>query len=77
MSVYLDASILIALFICLIQIKYKLVKLTGGSFIIDYYPVKIIPSDFMLVTATVLLISVIAAWFPSRRASIQSFSLKS
>lgn len=71
------AGIVIAALICLVQIKYKVVKLTGGSFIIDYYPVKIVPADFILVAATVLFISLVAAWLPSKKASEQQFSLKS
>src|SRR5205085_8463771 len=47
------AGILIAVLICMLQMKYKLVKLTGGSFIIDYYPVKMVPTDFLLVIATI------------------------
>jgi len=71
------AGIIIAIGICLLQIKYKLVKLSGGSFIIDYYPVKMIATDFLLVVSTILLISLLAAWIPSRKASLQHFSLKS
>jgi lipoprotein-releasing system permease protein len=71
------SGIIIAIGICLLQIKYKVVKLTGGSFIIDYFPVKMAPADFLLVIATILLISLLAAWIPSRKASLQHFSLKS
>jgi lipoprotein-releasing system permease protein len=70
-------GILIAIIICLLQIRFKLVKLSGGSFIIDYYPVKMVPADFTLVIITILLISLLAAWIPSRKASLQQFSLKS
>lgn len=68
---------MIATIICLLQIKFKFVKLTGGSFIIDYYPVQLVASDYLLVTVTVLLIALFAAWIPSRKASLQEFSLKS
>jgi lipoprotein-releasing system permease protein len=61
----------------MLQVKYKLVKLAGGSFIIDYYPVKMVPKDFVLVIATVMFISLLAAWIPAKKASDQSFSLKS
>jgi lipoprotein-releasing system permease protein len=71
------SGIVIAIGICLLQIKYKLVKLSGGSFIIDYYPVKMILTDFLLVIATILLISLLAAWIPSRKASMEHFSLRS
>jgi len=71
------AGILVAIAICLLQIKFKLLKLSGGSFIIDYYPVKMVPTDFLLVIATVSIISVLAAWIPALKASRQMFSLKS
>lgn len=70
-------GILLSASICLIQIKFKLVKLAGGSFIIDYYPVKLVPFDFLLVAITILFISLLAAWIPSKKASAQFFSLKS
>jgi lipoprotein-releasing system permease protein len=71
------SGIIIAIGICWLQIKYRLVKLTGGSFIIDYYPVKLIPTDFILVITTIITIAILAAWIPSRKASKQLFSLKS
>jgi len=71
------AGIIIATFICWLQVKYKLIRLGGSSFIIDYYPVKLAPLDFLLVSATVMIIALIAAWIPSRKASMQLFSLKS
>jgi lipoprotein-releasing system permease protein len=71
------SGILIAIAICFLQIKYKLLKLSGGSFIIDYYPVKMVPGDFLLVIITIVVISVLAAWIPAFKASKQEFSLKS
>lgn len=71
------AGMILAILLCLLQVRYKLLKLSGGSFIIDYYPVKMVPSDFMLVIGTVVLISVLAAWIPSKKASTQQYSLKS
>jgi lipoprotein-releasing system permease protein len=71
------AGILLAAFICFIQIKFKIVKLAGGSFIIDYYPVEMVPTDFLLVVSTVFIIALLAAWIPARKASLQLFTLKS
>ncbi|MFT4204067.1 MAG: ABC transporter permease [Chitinophagaceae bacterium] len=70
-------GVLLALGICYLQTTYHLVKLGGGSFLIDYYPVKMYLSDFVLVSATVMAVAVIAAWLPARRAAVQDFSLKS
>ena len=71
------SGIFIAVVICLLQVKYKLIKLSGGSFIIDYYPVKMLPLDFCLVIITIFIIALFASWIPSRKASRQDFSLKS
>ena len=71
------AGMLLAFLICYLQIKFKLIPLEGGTFIIDYYPVKMFLTDFLLVAATVFIVSLIAAWVPSRKAASQLFSLKS
>ncbi len=70
-------GMLIAFIICFIQIKYKLIKLEGGTFIIDYYPVKMVAGDFILVMITVGIIAVIASWIPAKKAADQFYSLKS
>lgn len=62
---------------CWLQLRFKLIALGGDTFIIDYYPVKMLPGDFLLVVLTVLLIAVLAAWIPARKASHQFISLKS
>lgn len=71
------AGIILSTIICIIQIKFRLIKLSGGTFIIDYYPVKMVATDFILVIITVSFIALLAAWIPSRKASLQQFSLKS
>lgn len=71
------SGILLATVICTLQIKFKLVKLSGGSFIIDYYPVKMMPLDFFLVIITIIIISLLASWIPAKKAGNQFFSLKS
>ena len=45
------SGIVVAVLLCVLQVKYKLLKLSGGSFIIDYYPVKMVLTDFLLVTS--------------------------
>ncbi len=71
------AGILLAVFICMLQLQFHLVKLGGGSFIIDYYPVKMVATDFILVIFTIFFIALLAAYIPSRKASNQQFTLKS
>jgi lipoprotein-releasing system permease protein len=58
------------------QIKYKLVPLQGGSFLIDYFPVKLNSADFLLVGVTVMVIAVVASWIPARKAAGQQFRLR-
>jgi len=71
------AGVIIATIVCLLQLQFHFIKLSGGTFIIDYYPVKLLASDFILVAATIFVIALLAAWIPSRKASRQEFSLKS
>lgn len=68
---------ILATIICLLQIKFHLVPLGGSSFLINYYPVKLLVSDYLIVIATVFVIAILAAYIPSRKASLQSISLKS
>lgn len=70
-------GMLLALVIALLQIKFHLIPLQGGSFLIDYFPVKLRLMDFILVTVTVFVIALIASWLPSRKAASQEFSLRS
>jgi lipoprotein-releasing system permease protein len=70
-------GIILASIICWLQIKFKLIKLGGNTFIIDYYPVKLVAGDFILVVVTIAIIAIIASWIPSHKASLQLFSLKS
>jgi lipoprotein-releasing system permease protein len=71
------AGMILALLIAYLQIKYQLIELEGGSFLIDYFPIKPRVTDFLLVAATVFVIAVIASWLPSRKAARQEFSLRS
>lgn len=69
-------GIILALIICFLQVKYKIIKLTGNSFLIDYFPVKLVFKDFILVTLTAFIIAFGASWFPAKKASEQLFNLK-
>ncbi len=71
------AGMLLAIIIALLQIKFHLIPLTGGSFLIDYFPVKLHAMDFLLVGVTIFVIALIASWMPSRKAAAQEFSLRS
>lgn len=69
------AGFLIAVVIILLQMKFALLKIGGGSFVIDAYPVQMKSADFLLVFVTVLSIGLLASWFPSWRASRNDYRL--
>lgn len=69
-------GMLLALGIALLQINFKLIPLQAGSFLIDYFPVALHLTDFILVGATILIIALIAAWIPARKAAAQQFMLR-
>lgn len=70
-------GILLAALICALQLKYKLIPLEGGSFLIDYYPVKMVASDFLLVCSTILIVALLASWIPAKKAAATPIELKS
>ena len=70
-------GVLLALIIGWLQVKLKLIKLQGSTFLIDHYPVKFLFTDILLVFITVVLIALIASWFPSRKAALQTIELRS
>jgi len=60
----ISIGMLSGLILCLAQIYYGIVSLEGG--IVDYYPVKIVLRDFVVILFTALIIGYIASYFPSR-----------
>lgn len=56
----------LGLLLCLLQEHFGLIRLgeSGGTFIIDAYPVRVELSDLLTVFATVLAIGFLAAWYP-------------
>lgn len=70
------AGMVIAYTLAILQINFKLIPLQGGTFLIDYFPVKLNPADFILVTATIIIIALIASYFPARKAAMQQFIIR-
>ncbi len=64
------------LVLCFLQTQFKLVKLEGGSFLIDHYPVRVSLFDVLLVAFTVIAITTIAGFFPAKKAAVQHAELK-
>ena len=54
--------------VCFLQQTLHLISFgNGANYIVDYYPVKMELSDFLIVFVTTFLISVIVSLIPSRR----------
>lgn len=69
-------GLLMAYLLCFLQMKFHLIKISGTSFIINYFPVSLLLSDFMLVSVTVMSIVLFASWLPTKKASTEALSLK-
>lgn len=70
------AGTIIAVLICFGQQKYGWVKLGGGTFVVDSYPVNMQYTDFILVWVTILIIALLASWYPALKAARQPADLK-
>ncbi|MEP7109926.1 MAG: FtsX-like permease family protein, partial [Ferruginibacter sp.] len=70
------AGVCMALVVCFVQIKFQLIKLQGGTFLIDYFPVNLQATDLILVVSTVSFIAFLASWFPARKAANQVIELR-
>ncbi len=58
-------GIVLGAFVCWLQMQFGLIRLdTSGSFLIEAYPVKMQLMDFFWVFVTVILIGVLASWYP-------------
>lgn len=70
------SGMIIAAVICWAQVEFKLIGIQGGTFLVDYYPVKMLASDFLLVAVTVMLMALLASWIPARKAAGQPIELR-
>ncbi len=55
----------LGMFLCWLQIKFKLITLTEG-YVVNAYPVEIQIMDIVWIVSAVLLIGLFAAWYPVR-----------
>lgn len=69
------SGFLLAVIIIVLQHQFEFLKIGGGSFVIDAYPVQMKAGDFVLVFITVLSIGLLASWFPSWRAAKNDYRL--
>lgn len=59
------SGLLLGAVICLLQQRFSFIKFTEG-YVVDAYPVAFNPVDFIVISASVLLIGFFAAWYPVR-----------
>lgn len=71
-----SAGMLLAVLFCWLQQQFHFIPLTGNSFVIDYYPVKVLPLDLLIIAFTILMVAVSASWVPAAKAASQPFELK-
>ena len=64
---------LIASCLIFLQTQFHFIQLQGVSFVIDYYPVKAIWTDFLAVISLVVLIAIVAGWVPAKKAAGRIF----
>jgi lipoprotein-releasing system permease protein len=65
-------GLILGLLLVFIQSKFGLVKLGGnGGFVIDVYPVIVKTGDIAITFLMVVFISIIAAWYPAKKAADQ------
>ncbi len=58
-------GLLIGAAICFIQQEFGVLKLDSmGTFLVDSYPVKMLWSDFITIFITVVVIGLVASWYP-------------
>lgn len=72
-------GLLLGYALCLLQMKFHFLKLGGGpdsSFVINYYPVKLKWIDPLVTIGIITSISLLAAYFPAKRAGESEMSFK-
>ncbi len=64
--------------VLLLQMKFHFLRLGGSdsSFVINYYPVKLKPLDPVITLAIIVSISLLASYFPARKAAASEMSFK-
>ncbi|MDR1345666.1 MAG: FtsX-like permease family protein [Bacteroidales bacterium] len=65
-------GLIIGFIICILQVLFHIVKLgpKSNSYIINYYPVEMQATDFVIIFCTLFIISIIVSWIPVRQIKI-------
>jgi lipoprotein-releasing system permease protein len=64
---------LIASFLIFLQGQFHFIQLQGVSFVIDYYPVKAVWTDYIAVIGLVVMIAIVSGWVPAKKAAGRIF----
>ena len=59
-------GVLLGLLLAILQMKYGIISMGEGNFIINSYPVAIHYLDLIWVEITVLIIGLFASWYPTK-----------
>ena len=63
-------GLVFGLILCFLQQRYGLISLgSGGSFVVDAYPVSVHALDVVIVFFTVLAVGFLSVWYPVRYLS--------
>jgi lipoprotein-releasing system permease protein len=77
-GVGLAIGLVLGVVVCVVQQQFGIVRFpNSGSFVVNVYPVRMILTDFLLVTGLVGLIGFFAAWVPLRVLKRRYFSNES
>ena len=68
-------GLLIGLAFSFLQQNFGFVKMGSGSFVVDAYPVLIKVKDVVFIISIVLLIGLLASWYPAKRLSRKMFNI--
>ncbi len=60
----------LAFVLCILQKQVGLIPMPGTSFLVQYYPVKMQWFDFAVVALVVIIISLVAAYLPAKKAAM-------
>ena len=70
------SGVFVALALCVLQRYGKFLKIRGGSFLIDYFPVRISVIDVLVVTLSAFCIVFLAAWIPAQKSTKTKLDLR-
>lgn len=67
---------ILAVIFCYLQETVGLIKISGSTFLVSYYPVAIDYSQIGIILLIVIIITLAASWYPAKKAADQPFDLK-